>query len=280
MITVRNVIFLSFVMVGRVSARPLYHPSQPYIKKVLKMKIIDIKVKHMANKKVKPTEDYYDFLPPKLQESTKLTISEKNVLAALCYLYQSHSIYAEKHDGWFFTKQQILEKESELEHAQLNRNLLKLILKKAVERKSGTNHKCSHYRLHHKIVELLPKNEGDFELEETANDTLDIDIDVDIDKTRYSLGYISTNNKVVENGKKNNFFPIQQQFSVKEFYNEGVKKLESCKTELQAKETFHELKVEITQHSNDFKTKEGLIYLEHLNDFYDKIVCKLHFKKK
>ena len=135
----------------------------------------------MANKKVKPTEDYH-FLPEKVQESTKLSTTEKNLLATLCFFRLNYSVYAEEHDGWFYTSQKELEEGAELSHKHLNRVLMDLILKKAVERKSGTNHRCTHYRLHPKIVELLPKVEGDFvdndtlaekTTVETANDTLD-----------------------------------------------------------------------------------------------------------
>lgn len=119
----------------------------------------------MANKKVKPTEDYYDFLPTEVQNSTKLDISEKNVLSTLCFHRLNYSIYAEEHDGWFYTSQKDIEEGAELSHMQTNRILLKLTLKKLIERQSGTNHRCTHYRLHPKIVELLP-------ITEHANDTL------------------------------------------------------------------------------------------------------------
>lgn len=137
----------------------------------------------MANRKVKPTEDYYDFLPQRLQESTKLDQSEKNVLATLCYCRLNYSIYAEEHDGWFYTSQKDIEEGSRLSHMQANRILLKLEVKKIIERKSGTNHRCTHYRLHPKIVELLP-------IIEHANDTLvvteqpKVDNDTLVTKTR------------------------------------------------------------------------------------------------
>lgn len=117
----------------------------------------------MANKKAKPTEDYYDFLPKEVQESTKIkTISEKNVLATLCYERLSHSIYAEQHNGWFYCSHKDIMDGCELESAQLKRVLTKLEIQRLIERKSGTNHRCTHYRLHQAIVERLPKVEGDF----------------------------------------------------------------------------------------------------------------------
>ena len=117
----------------------------------------------MANKKVKPSEDFYDFLPQRVQESTKIkTISEKNVLATLCYEYMSHSIYAKQHDGWFYCSLKEVMEGCELEYSQVKKVMLKLATQKLIERKSGTNHRCTHYKLHPKIVELLPKVEGDF----------------------------------------------------------------------------------------------------------------------
>lgn len=122
------------------------------------------------NKKVKPTEDYNDFLPDRVKESEKLDQSEKNVLATLCYHRLNYSIYAEEHNGWFYSSQKEIEEGSGLSHMQTNRVLLKLIIKRIIERKSGTNHRCTHYRLHPAIDKLLPKNpEG-----ETVNDTLAI----------------------------------------------------------------------------------------------------------
>lgn len=120
------------------------------------------------NKKVKPTEDYHDFLPDRVKESTKLDQSEKNVLATLCFHRLNYSKYAAEHNGWFYTSQKEIEEGAELSHMQANRILLKLIVKRVIERKSGTNHRCTHYRLHPAINELLPENPEDT----MANDTL------------------------------------------------------------------------------------------------------------
>lgn len=128
----------------------------------------------MANKKVTPCEDF-EFLPQRVQESTKLDMSEKNVLATLCFFRLNYSIFASEHDGWFYTSQKELEDGSGYSHKQLNRLLLKLSLKGVIQRRSGTNHKCTHYKLHPKIDELLPQpNDTLVEIEEkTDNDTLD-----------------------------------------------------------------------------------------------------------
>lgn len=111
----------------------------------------------MANKKVKPSEDYYDFLPEAVQNSTKIkTISEKNVLATLCFQYLSHSEYASEHNGWFYCTLKEIMEGAGIEFAQVKRIMTKLEIQKLIERKPGTTHHPSHYKLHPKIVELLP----------------------------------------------------------------------------------------------------------------------------
>lgn len=109
------------------------------------------------NKKVKPSEDYYDFLPEAVQNSTKIkTISEKNVLATLCFQYLSHSEYASEHNGWFYCTLKEIMEGAGIEFAQVKRIMTKLEIQKLIERKPGTTHHPSHYKLHPKIVELLP----------------------------------------------------------------------------------------------------------------------------
>ena len=113
----------------------------------------------MGNKKIKPTEDFYNFLPKRLQESTKLSVSEKNVLAALCFERIEHRDYAAEHEGWYYCSHNDLIVRTMLSKAQLNRRLLDLEIKGIIQRKSGTKHRCTHYKLHPKIDELLPKDE-------------------------------------------------------------------------------------------------------------------------
>ena len=117
----------------------------------------------MANKKVKPSRDFNDFLPEPVQKSTKIKdMSDKNVLATLCFQHLSHIDYAREHDGWFYcTHKDIREgtgdtEEERLSPAQLKRVLLKLEIKKLIQRKSGTTHHPTHYKLHPAITELLP----------------------------------------------------------------------------------------------------------------------------
>lgn len=112
----------------------------------------------MANKKVEPSEWYEELLPLKIKESEKMTVSQKNVLAALCFEFLAHTNYAKEHDGWFFCKMETLEKLSTLKHTQFNRIMDLLEAKRVYERIRGTNHKCTNYRLHPKIIELLKKD--------------------------------------------------------------------------------------------------------------------------
>lgn len=111
------------------------------------------------NKKIEPCENQ-EFLPKEVAESEKanLDTAQKNVLGTLCFYYLNHSIYAAEHDGWFFKDQKTLFEESNLSPAEGKRVLLKLVYKRLVERTSGTNHKCTLYRLHQSIRELMPQN--------------------------------------------------------------------------------------------------------------------------
>lgn len=125
----------------------------------------------MANKKVTPTEDFYRFLPKRIQESKKLELMEKNVIATLCFFRLNFSNYAETHNDWFYIDQKQIEEGSECSNATLNRVLKMLEIKTLIQRKSGTKYRCTYYKLHPKIVELLPKvpkvDDEEFMLNET-----------------------------------------------------------------------------------------------------------------
>lgn len=110
-----------------------------------------------------------DFLPQQYKDRTDLIQSEKNVLATLCYLYLRYSDYVREHDGWFFTSEKELEAESGIDKRTVFRILVKLGIRGLVYRKSGTNHKCTHYKLAQEITELLPKVEVPEEETEEAN---------------------------------------------------------------------------------------------------------------
>lgn len=123
------------------------------------------------NKRIKECENF-GFLPIEYREREDLNLTEKNVLATLCYFYLRHSDYVAEHDGWFFKSGEELGVESGIDERTVYRTLVKLELKGLVKRKSGTNKKCTHYKLNPKITELLPKNE-EFEEPEGANVTLE-----------------------------------------------------------------------------------------------------------
>lgn len=122
-------------------------------------------------KKIEECENI-EFLPDAYRDSTDLNQSEKNVLATLCYCYLRYSDYVAEHNGWFFTSGKELEQESGIDVRTVYRILVKLKLKGLIKSKSGTNHKCTHYKLNPKITELLTKSE-DFEESEEANVTLE-----------------------------------------------------------------------------------------------------------
>ena len=175
----------------------------------------------MANKAVKPSEDYMEFLPEKVQKSTKIkTLSEKNVLATLCFYRLNYSNYATTHDGWFYCSHADIMEGCGLKEAQLKRVLTKLELQTLIQRKSGTNHRCTHYKLHKGIDVLLPKVEGDYANEplaiddgknvneplaekttvETPNDTLDKNRLVKTSQEKTSLNVLS-NKSIDDVGK-------------------------------------------------------------------------------
>ena len=112
----------------------------------------------MANKRIKKC-GYFEFLPTEVQESKDFDLGEKNVLAVLCFEYQAHSNYAKEHNGWFYKDAKTMAEEAEFEERQFQRIIVKLELKGAVRKKSGTNHKCNHYKINPKIVELIPNRQ-------------------------------------------------------------------------------------------------------------------------
>lgn len=107
----------------------------------------------MANKKIKECENI-EFLPQKFQEELKEQ-SDKNILSTLCYNRFRFSDYAKAHGGFFFTSLEELAKESLVDDSTVKRRLALLQMKKHIERKSGTNHQCTHYKLSKEIEQLL-----------------------------------------------------------------------------------------------------------------------------
>lgn len=247
----------------------------------------------MANRKAKPCEDW-EFLPQRLQESTKLNITEKNVVATLCYFRMRYRDYAKENDGWFYAKQIELEEESNVKHAQLNRILLKFELNGTIQRKSGSTSHPTHYKLHPVIEELLLKKYNDTYvslandtkvvetqkiLEKIANDTQD---KIREDKKRQEESFLITslsnslesNKYVVESGKIEDDFSIhQQQFSSREFYHKWIEVFKGSKTEAELIENFKQAAFSLP---NDFKKDT---YTEALQDEYNRLRAHLHWKK-
>lgn len=253
----------------------------------------------MANRKAKPCEDW-EFLPPRLKESTKLDISEKNVVAALCYFRMRYRDYAKENDGWFYAKQIELEEESDVKHAQLNRILLKFELNGTIQRKSGSTSHPTHYKLHPIIEELLLQKYNDTYVslsndtkvvdtpkivEKIANDTQD---KIREDKKRQEKSFltsslsnsIESNNNVVESGKIKEDFSIQQEFNFKVFYVTWSEKFKKCKTQEEIETVFRQqLKTEIQKYKEQLDSNKGRTYIEALKDQYDKLWLHLHYKK-
>ena len=119
------------------------------------------------NKKIKECENI-EFLPQKFQEELKEQ-SDKNILSTLCYCRFRFSDYALANNGFFFTSLEELSKESLVDVSTVKRRLALMQMKKYIERKSGKNHQCTHYKLSKEIEELL----GIEEEENSANEPLD-----------------------------------------------------------------------------------------------------------
>lgn len=168
----------------------------------------------MANKKIEACENQ-EFLPKEVAESTKanLDTAQKNLLGTLCFYYLNHSIYAAEHDGWFFKDQKTLFEESNLSPAEGKRVMLKLAFKRLVERGSGTNHKCTRYRLHVRIRELMAVNpEVKFDVtedEKIANEPLE---EKRRDESRRDESRRDDNENVVSEAAFEEAAPTQQDF--------------------------------------------------------------------
>ena len=143
------------------------------------------------NKKIKECENI-EFLPQKFQEELKEQ-SDKNILSTLCYYRFRFSDYALANNGFFFTSLEELAKESLVDVSTVKRRLALMQMKKYIERKSGTNHQCTHYKLSKEIEELL----GIEEEENSANEPLD-----KISKDKLSLDKISLDKLSIEQTRK------------------------------------------------------------------------------
>ncbi len=121
----------------------------------------------MVKRKIKECENI-EFLPQKFQEELKEQ-SDKNILSTLCCYRFRFSDYAEANGGFFYASLEEIAKESLVDDSTVKRRLALLQMKKHIERKSGTKHKCTHYKLSKEIEQLL----GIEEDENYANAPLD-----------------------------------------------------------------------------------------------------------
>jgi hypothetical protein len=83
-----------------------------------------------------------------------------------------------------------------LKEAQLKRVLTKLELQTLIQRKSGTNHRCTHYKLHKGIDVLLPKVEGDY-----ANEPLAIDDGKNVNEPLVEKTTVETPNDTLDKNR-------------------------------------------------------------------------------
>lgn len=214
------------------------------------------------NAKIKPCENQ-EFLPKEVAESekAKLSTAEKNVLGTLCFYYLNHSIYAAEHDGWFFKDQKTIFEESNLSPAEGKRVLLKLVFKRLVERASGTNHKCTLYRLHQKIMELMPENpevKTDIpEGEKTTNEPLEKKREVETSKDESRREKNEEKNVALETAF-GEAAPSQQNVkTLLDKFNDNIKKAKS-------KEELNDLKDEFV--------KTGIKIPKEYFEYYDNVV--------
>lgn len=159
----------------------------------------------MANKKIKECENI-EFLPHKFQEELKEQ-SDKNILSTLCYNRFRFSDYAKAHGGFFFTSLEELAKESLVDYSTVKRRLAFLQMKKHIERKSGTNHQCTHYKLSKEIEQLLGIEDDEYSanepLDKIRQDKTSLD-KLSLEQTRkdeYSIEQTSTDNKYFQEFK-------------------------------------------------------------------------------
>lgn len=181
----------------------------------------------MANKKTKECKNI-EFLPPKFQEELKEQ-SDKNILSTLCYNRFRFSDYAKAHGGFFFTSLEELAKESLVDDSTVKRRLALLQMKKYIDRKSGTNHQCTHYKLSKEIEQLL----GIEEEENSANAPLDKirEDKTSLDKIRLDETSQVESSQVNFREKSGKMSSIENNTLTIETFQKEVEPLLECKTE-------------------------------------------------
>ena len=228
----------------------------------------------MANKKIKECENI-EFLPQKFQEELKEQ-SDKNILATLCYCRFRFSDYAKAHSGFFFTSLEELAKESIVDVSTVKRRLALMQMKKYIERKSGTNHQCTHYKLSKEIEQLLgiedyeyPANEP---LDKISKDKLSLDkkssVKLSLDET--SQVESRQDNLRIEKEKMSLNSIENNTFTIETFQNE-VEPLLECKYENELLEK----KLDIIKNLNTKRLEIGESmynrYLSYLNSKYNEM---------
>lgn len=216
------------------------------------------------NNKIEPSENQ-EFIPVEVSESAKVKLStaEKNVLGTLCFYYLNHSIYASEHDGWFFKDQKTIFEESNLSPAEGKRILLKLVFKRLIERGTGTNHRCTRYRLHQAIRNLMPQNQElkvEISDEKIANEPLE-------EKSRVETSRDESRRD--ERTEENNGFsaPLEEDASnhknAKDLVSEWRGKIKNAKTRAEvesSKEWFMESAMELGGLSKEDKSLVDEVY--------------------
>lgn len=181
----------------------------------------------MANKKIKECQNI-EFLPPKFQEELKEQ-SDKNILSTLCYNRFRFSDYAKANGGFFFTSLEELAKESLVDDSTVKRRLALLQMKKYIDRKSGTNHQCTHYKLSKEIEQLLGIEEEEY----PANAPLDKirEDKTSLDKMRLDETSQVESSQVNFREKSGKMSSIENNTLTIETFQKEVEPLLECKTE-------------------------------------------------
>ena len=184
------------------------------------------------NKKIKECENI-EFLPQKFQEELKEQ-SDKNILATLCYCRFRFSDYALANNGFFFTSLEELSKESLVDVSTVKRRLALMQMKKYIERKSGTNHQCTHYKLSKEIEELLgieeEENSANEPLDKISKDKLSLDKKSSVKLSLDETSQVESRQDNLRIEKEKMILNLNKTFTIETFQKE-VEPLLECKYE-------------------------------------------------
>ena len=184
------------------------------------------------NKKIKECENI-EFLPQKFQEELKEQ-SDKNILATLCYFRFRFSDYALANNGFFFTSLEELSKESLVDVSTVKRRLALMQMKKYIERKSGTNHQCTHYKLSKEIEELLgieeEENSANEPLDKISKDKLSLDKKSSVKLSLDETSQVESRQDNLRIEKEKMILNLNKTFTIETFQKE-VEPLLECKYE-------------------------------------------------